>query len=127
MFFMAGMYPERKELNYHQPILCSNCSQFGRYEAYMECNVLSLFFIPVFKFDKKYYLRTTCCNTVYLITNLEMAKMIERGQESNVFLNSEDLLLLQTDLFYNSTKCLSCGFETEGSFKYCPNCGKPLK
>ncbi len=126
MFFMAGVYSKTKKLEYHEFRLCGSCSKYGRYEAYMEYSVLSLFFIPVFKFNKKIYVRTTCCNNSYLITNKEKSKMIEDGQ-TDVFLKDEDLQLIQTGLNFNIIKCNNCGFETEGSHKFCPNCGNSLK
>ncbi len=125
MFFIAGVYPKRMELDYYEPIMCSCCTNYGRYEAFMEYNVFSLFFIPLIKFGKKFYARTTCCNTLYQIKNKEKGLMMERGQGHNVFLKEEDLVLLHKGSCMD--KCPNCGYEASGEFKYCPNCGKPLK
>lgn len=127
MFFMAGVFPQKKELKYYKTILCSCCSKYGRYEAFMECSVLSLFLIPVFKFNKKIYIRTTCCNSIYLITNKEKASMIEKGQGEDLFLKDEDMQLIQKGYGCNAVKCQKCGFEIDDDYKYCPNCGNPLK
>jgi hypothetical protein len=126
---MAGVYPQKKELGYNECILCSSCSKYGRYEAFMECSVFSLFFIPIIKFNKKIYVRTTCCNSIYLITNKEKSTMIESGQGNNVALKDEDLQLVQRGLFYNSFKCPNCDYDIDldDNYKYCPNCGRPLK
>lgn len=126
MFFIAGVYPKRMELDYYEPIMCSCCTKYGRFEAFMEYNVFSLFFIPLIKFGKKFYARTTCCNSLYQIKNKEKGLMMERGQGHNVFLKEEDLELI----LKGSTcveQCPNCGFETTDEFKFCPNCGKPLK
>lgn len=126
MFFIAGVYPKRMELDYYEPIMCSCCTKYGRYEAFMEYNVFSLFFIPLIKFGKKFYARTTCCNSLYQIKNKEKGLMMERGQGHNVFLKEEDLALLQKGIICVE-QCENCGYEASGEFKYCPNCGKPLK
>jgi len=124
MFFIAGIYPKREELDYYEPIMCSCCTKYGRFEAYVEYSVLSLFFIPLFKFNKKYYARTTCCNSLYLITNKEKGLMMERGQGHNVFLKDTDITLIQKGICENT--CSNCGFNVSEEHKYCPNCGNKL-
>lgn len=126
MFFIAGVYPKRKELDYYEPIMCNSCSKYGRYEAFMEYSVFSLFFIPLIKFNKKFYARTTCCNSLYIIINKEKGLMLERGQEHNVILKDEDLKLIQKGISYNSNLCPNCGYQVSEDHKYCPNCGKNL-
>lgn len=125
MFFIAGIYSKKEELDYYEPIMCSCCTKYGRYEAFMEYSVFSLFFIPLFKFNKKFYARTTCCNSLYLITNKEKGLMMEREQGHNVFLKDEDLKVIQ-----KGTSCLSlctnCGYQANEEHKYCPNCGNKL-
>lgn len=46
MFFMMGISEGRKELNYHQMIVCDHCGAYGQYRVFMTYTVLSLFFIP---------------------------------------------------------------------------------
>lgn len=126
MFFMAGVYPQRKELNFNKTILCSCCNKYGRYQAFMECNVLNLFFIPVFKFSKKIYVKTTCCNSLYIVTNKEKAALLEHGQGEDIYLGNEDMQPVHLG-YCGMNTCPSCGFELEQDFKFCPNCGAPLK
>jgi hypothetical protein len=126
MFFIAGVYPKRVELDYYEPIMCSCCTKYGRYEAFMEYNEFSFFFIPLFKFGKKFYARTTCCNSLYQIVNKEKGLMMERGQGHNVFLKEKDLVMLQKGITCIE-RCENCGYEATGEYNYCPNCGKPLK
>ena len=52
MFFIAGINKKREQLDYYEPILCTECTKYGRFEAYIEYNQFSLFFIPLFKFGK---------------------------------------------------------------------------
>jgi len=121
MFFIGGVYPKRKKLEYYQTMICSCCSRYGRYEVFMECSVFSLFFIPLIKFNKKYYAQTTCCNSLYLIKNNEKAIMLERGQD--VTLNEYDLEPIH---ICHSNRCPSCGLEVGENYNYCPHCGTNL-
>jgi hypothetical protein len=89
-----NIYIERENMDFYQPILCSCCSKYGRYEAYMEYHVLRFFCIPLFTVKKKFFAVSTCCNNVYLIKNREKGFMIKRKQGHNVFLLEKDLELL---------------------------------
>ena len=125
MFFIAGVYPKREKLDYYEPIMCSCCTKYGRYEAFIEYSVFSLFFIPLFKFNKKFYAKTTCCNSLYLITNKEKGLMMERGQGHNVFLKDKDMKLIQKGTCNNL--CPNCHYQISEEHKFCPNCGSKLK
>ena len=39
-------------------ITCDECGRYGRYQVYMTYMVLSLFFIPCFKWNRHYYVQT---------------------------------------------------------------------
>lgn len=125
MFFVAGVSQKRKELDYYEPILCSCCSKYGRYEGFMEYGQLSLFFMPFLRFNKKYYVRTTCCNSLYEITNKEKYLMIVRGQGHNVFLKDKDLELIHRGTCGNI--CSNCSEHVSEGHNYCPNCGNKLE
>lgn len=49
MFFMMGITDGRKDFDFNQVITCDECGRYGRYQVYMTYMVLSLFFIPCFK------------------------------------------------------------------------------
>jgi len=125
MFFIAGVNNKREQLDYYEPILCDSCLKYGRFEAYIEFNEFSLFFVPLFKFGKKFYARTTCCNSLYLITNKEKGLMMERGQGHNVFLEDKDVKLLQEGICGNT--CPKCCCQVSEEHNFCPNCGYELK
>jgi len=56
-------------------------------------NRFRLFFIPVITFGKKYLVRTTCCDTWYLLDPL-VGKAIERKE--TVSIRDSDLQMYQT-------------------------------
>ena len=35
MFFMMGITDGRKDLDFNQQIICSQCGRYGRYQVYM--------------------------------------------------------------------------------------------
>ena len=62
MFFILGITDGRKDFEFTQTMICNICGKYGRYQVFMTYTVLSLFFIPCFKWNKHYY--------VALYTNL---------------------------------------------------------
>lgn len=120
MFFIMGINTKQEQLDYNQMIVCSRCGQYGRYVVYMTYTVLSLFFIPVFKWGKKYYVQTSCCNTTYEL-NSEVGKQIERKEA--VTIQESDLRILSQN---NIKVCSNCGYHTDQDFEYCPKCGTKL-
>ena len=132
MFFMMAITDGRKDLKFSQMIICDVCGKYGRYQVFMTYTVLSLFFIPCFKWNRHYYVQTSCCNTIYEL-DPEVGKRLLRGEE--VEITESDLTLRQdgngnpwtgSDASHRHKVCPSCGFETEEDFSYCPKCGKPL-
>ena len=134
MFFIMGINSGRKDLSFHQTMICSRCGSYGSYSVYMTYMVLSLFFIPCFKWNRRYYVTTSCCNRTYQL-DPAVGKRIARGEQ--VELRPEDL----TDTGEYGCcragespggsltfvkRCSSCGFSTEEDYDYCPKCGKPL-
>jgi hypothetical protein len=133
MFFIMGLSDAQKKLEFVQTMLCSRCQQFGRFEVFMTYTYFSLFFIPIFKWNKKFYAKTSCCNTVYSIDD-SLGKRILKGE--NITLKEEDLhfehrnaysSLFQNSGYNNSLRqCPNCGYLAEGDFVFCPKCGKRL-
>ena len=86
MFFMMGITDGRKDLDFSQQMICNVCGRYGRYQVFMTYTVLSLFFIPCFKWNKHYYVTTSCCGSMYELDS-EIGKEIER--ESSVEIRPE--------------------------------------
>ena len=122
MFFIMGIDPRHKQLQYNNSVfICDRCGQYGRYEVFMTYMCFSLFFIPIFKWNKQYFVRTTCCNAQYeLDTNIGLA--IARGND--VEIRPEHLRMMGGSAQSNYKRCSQCGFSTTEDFRYCPSCGK---
>lgn len=91
MFFMVGVYPGQKIFDFTQTEICKSCHKYGRYEVYMTYMQLLLFFIPCFRWRKEYFVRMTCCGTIYRL-DPEVGKRIARG---------EDVTIRESDLTYD--------------------------
>ncbi len=122
MFFIMGIDPRHKQLQYNNSVfICDRCGQYGRYEVFMTYMCFSLFFIPIFKWNKQYFVRTTCCNAQYeLDANIGLA--IARGND--VEIRPEHLRMMGGSAQSSYKRCSQCGFSTTEDFRYCPSCGK---
>lgn len=126
MFFIMGINQGTKEIPYSGAlIICDKCGRYGRYQIFMTYMCLSLFFIPMFKWNRKYYVKTSCCGTVYEL-DPQAGKRIARGEPLAI---TPDLLTLVNTGHDRASwetvkRCAGCGYETSEDFEYCPRCGR---
>ncbi|WP_394523937.1 zinc ribbon domain-containing protein [Lacrimispora sp. JR3] len=124
MFFICGISQGRKQFDYARTVICSQCGGYGRYQVFMTYSYFSVFFIPIFKWDRRYYVQTSCCNTLYEL-NPEKGKRVSKGE--TVAITEQDLTIIEPGKRtseWNRKKCTSCGYETAEDFEYCPKCGQ---
>lgn len=130
MFFIFGINSGQKKLSSGQLAICNICGSYGRYEVFMTYTSLSLFFIPVLKWGRRYYVTMSCCGTVYELDG-EAGRRLSGGE--NVEISPSDLTLVKEGrkqqwkgLSGTKRSCVNCGYETEEDFAYCPKCGNRL-
>lgn len=124
MFFIAGIAANQKQLEHNQMLICPTCGKYCGIEVSMTYMYFSLFFIPIIKWNKKYYVKSSCCQSIYSISK-ELGSQIERGQ--TITLRESDIEMV--DNGYNKgyhNCCPNCGFALNETFKYCPNCATPI-
>ena len=119
MFFIMGITQGRKDFEYRQLVTCSLCGAYGSFRVFMTYTVLSLFFIPTFKWGKRYYVETTCCNGIYEL-DPEVGRRIARGED--VQIRQEDLTRVMGQ-GYSVKRCQNCGYTTDEDFEFCSKCG----
>lgn len=124
MFIIWGINSKHKKLEHNQVFVCERCGQYGRYDITMTYTCFALFFIPIIKWNRKFFVRTTCCGTVYAL-NVEIGKAIARGNE--VEIKPEHLLRVQGQSYEPQRRCGQCGFATSEKFDFCPKCGKAFE
>ena len=121
MFFIMGITQGRKDFDYNQMMVCAHCGSYGRYQVYMTYMCLSLFFIPCLKWNRQYYVQSTCCNTVYSLAP-EIGKQVAGGEKIEIL--PEHLTQVQAGYKSRVKRCVNCGYETQEEFEYCPKCGR---
>lgn len=119
MFFIFGISQREDKLDFHQTFICPCCSSYGRMEVFYAYSYFSLFFIPLFKWNKRYYVKTSCCGAECEIP-LALGNAIKRGEIA--FLNTDNLPFSR-----RTRRCPKCGYiPADDSFEYCPRCGAKL-
>lgn len=122
MFFFFGIMPVQEKIPYGFSGVCSRCGKVCKYEIISTASCFSIFFIPLFKFGKKYLVQVSCCNNIYLLNN-DIGKKIENGED--IIITDQDLTPLEGDFSPYHT-CPNCGYEVKSDFVHCPKCGKKL-
>lgn len=124
MFLMVGVTQGRKDFPHDQLVICAQCGKYGRYRVRMTFTQLLLFFIPCFRWGRKYYVEMTCCGTVYAL-DPETGDRIRRGEQ--VQIAPSDLQILRGGRRARMVRrCPACGYQTDEDFAFCPKCGEPL-
>lgn len=132
MIFIGGISQGQKILDYVKTVICDRCGRYGRYQVMMTYMYFSFFFLPLFKWNKKFYVKMTCCGAVYEL-DPKVGRAVLAGQDIDI--TGKDLTLIQEGNsrsgYENSTcrtwkKCSRCGYETEEDFDFCPKCGNRL-
>lgn len=136
MFLIFGIDEKTKPIEYIKTMVCSNCGKYGRYEIYMTYICFSIFFLPIIKWNKHYYVKTTCCGTLYEL-NKDIGNRIRNGE--NIDIRKEDLIAINYDNnnqgYYNNSqgyynngekRCAYCGYIAPQDYIYCPKCGGKL-
>ena len=126
MFFIMGISEDRKDIPYDgQMVICGSCGRYGRYIVYMTFTVLLLFFIPCFKWNRQYYVRMNCCNTVYSL-DPEIGKRIAKGENMEILPEHLTLVSGGRQQWTGMKQCMNCGFTTNEDYDFCPKCGRRL-
>lgn len=121
MFFIFGIIPKKCNLDYNQDLKIHNCDNYSSVEVYMTYTTLSIFFIPTFRWNKKYYVKFSCCNEIY-----ELSSTIGHKIEQKDFVPIEDKDLISTIYKNTSKKCNICNNSWDDSYEFCPKCGNKL-
>ncbi len=121
MFFIISVMPEEKRLDFEEAIICDHCGKYGRYHVDVTSNCLRLFFLPVFRWNKRYIVKTTCCDAVYALEP-EDGKRLERGEISTL----KDIPMEPLFSHGYERRCNRCGHIVDDEYSFCPYCGEHL-
>jgi len=144
MFFIMGISDKIDQLRFDQLTVCPVCGSYGHLRVYMAYTYFMFFFIPLFKWNRRYYARMECCGAQAEL-DPRLGKAIADG--SITYLNVQMLRFSRHDAWggqgsqnyggaYRNAgntgtagsgyakQCRYCGYSTTEDFEYCPKCGR---
>ena len=127
MFFIGifGIENKEKEIKIINNLTCKSCNRLTIVRVIKQYEFFHFFFIPIFKWNEKYYVECGSCKQIFSISK-EKGKMIERGE--NIELTYWDLNEINNSYGYNINNiCNNCGKVVDSQYRYCPYCGHENK
>lgn len=126
MFFIGifGIDNKEKEVRDIQNKVCKSCGNMTSFKLIKSYSFFHFFFIPLFKWNIKYFLISRCCNSVFSIPN-ELGKELEGGRDATI--REEAMTPINNFYGYDTIVCPSCKSIVEPRFSYCPYCGRRVK
>ena len=120
MFFIGifGISDREKKIREFEGVVCPECGSLTRVELIEVSTCFYFFFIPTFSWNRRYYIRFRCCDSLFSIDN-SYAKELVEGVPLDVG--------RFTRVERQNNQCPNCGGYVDPSFSYCPNCGCRLK
>ena len=82
-FFMIGITEGVRHLLYDKTVYCRDCDQRTRVRIAMTYTCFSLFLIPLFKWNRHFYVEFACCKRHYEL-NPELGMRILRGEAPDI-------------------------------------------
>lgn len=135
MFFLMGFGNGEEDLNIKIRNYCNNCNRFTDMEFFMTYNYFSLFFLKIFKWNKKYIGVCKECKSYIVLNKDEFEQVKKEGKigdnikdihnNTNTYTDYEDNNLNE-DWEDKEKICVHCGFKADKSYVYCPKCGNKL-
>ncbi|NLM39475.1 MAG: zinc ribbon domain-containing protein [Firmicutes bacterium] len=122
MFFVGifGVQPGQKVL-YEGSGVCPSCEAFDRHKVIQAYTYFHFFFIPLWKWNKHYFVETRCCRHTLEI-DPAIGERYARGEAVQL---KPEHIVRRTDS-YREPICPSCGARVRSDFQFCPHCGTQL-
>jgi len=123
MFFFGvfGIQDKEKYIGAYNNIICPSCGSLARYEVYKTYRYFHMFFIPVFRWNVRYMVKTSCCGRLY---ELEPYTGSEFEKNPYTEIRAENLKPVSGYMPYKY--CISCRVNVPPEYNYCPYCGGKL-
>jgi len=118
MIFIYNFGSKSKSLS-SQSGICPHCGRMCRFDVFLKYSYFSVFFIPLFKWNKKYYATSSCCGAIYSILP-EVGKDINKGLITSI--DESDMEYVSGSSYTENNFCTYCGAPRNGN-NYCAKCG----
>ncbi|NLM73398.1 MAG: zinc ribbon domain-containing protein [Clostridiaceae bacterium] len=123
MFFIGvfGVNQAQKPIGVYNNAICPSCGKLTRFEILKTYSYLHMFFIPTFRWNNRYLVKATCCDSVFEL-DPETGRQFEKGAYTEI--RNENL----RPLFHGEPfkYCSACNVKVEPHFRFCPYCGRQL-
>ena len=127
MFLFFGVDRRERQLDFDQVEVCPVCGRYGHVQVFQSFSCLSLFFIPVFRWGRRYFVRMSCCGATAPLSK-EGGEVVTRGRAASLRLDK-----LRFSGGWSAprgqsgdARCPSCGRLVAPGYRYCPFCGRQL-
>ena len=123
MFFIGifGINQSDKFMETCNNTICPYCGGFTRFEVSKRYSYFHMFFIPFFKWDTRYFVKTSCCKRIYELDS-DIGKQFDKGENPEIL---NDYLNPLNDS--NSViTCSNCKVNIQPDYSFCPYCGKKI-
>lgn len=119
MFFIGifGIQDKQEIVREFTNLICNNCGRYGRGRLIYEYTYFHLFFLPLFRWNKRYYLQMECCGVVYDM-DTAYGKELENGADLDF-----TRMTKQPNEYDENCICPQCGARLQRDFRFCPYCG----
>jgi len=116
MFFIGifGIQNGSKEIREYSNTICQ-CGRLSRAILIEEYMYFHFFFIPVFKWGRKYYVQSRCCGRIFSVPE----EYVDELKKSDTV----DFERLR-EIKEVPRRCPECGYPIQPDFTFCPHCGK---
>jgi len=114
-----GIQDKQRVIREYSNVVCK-CGRLSRGELIEHYTYFHLFFIPIFKWNKRYYMRFRCCNRIFRIPSDYVEEIKD---SSDVDVNRLEEIRVYDDV---ENRCPNCNGVLQRSFAYCPYCGHKL-
>lgn len=123
MFFIGvfGIDQKQKQIGTYNNTICLSCGAYSRFDIIKSYSYFHIFFIPTFRWNIKYYIKTACCNEIFELDK-EIGQQYEKGE--NPVIKPEHIKAFKHFSYYKN--CPNCDNEIESQYLFCPYCGKKL-
>ena len=118
LLFCTG--EDTDDLYLDQKITCPVCGKKAELHAFCSYKAFRVFFLPVYKWDKRYFVQTSCCGAACPISE-KLGEAVDGGKKLDL-----RRLPLRGAAPQRLKVCAACGYETSQPFRFCPMCGRPF-
>ena len=85
MIFVAffGIEDKNVHIGVKNNVVCPSCGHLTHLEMYKAYRYLHIFFIPTFRWNRRYYVKTPCCSALYEL-DMPVGQAFEENPDTEI-------------------------------------------